>query len=138
MADLSPGQREQVERALAAGRKIEAIKLYREFTGLGLAEAKDAVDRMGPSADGAARTLDRRGDAARAIEPELRQLLRDGRKIEAVKRFRETTGLGLKESKDAIEALERGTPDSKKSGCLGVLLLPLLGLLAAGRWLLER
>ena len=29
------------------GRKIEAIKLYREKTGVGLKEAKDAVDRMG-------------------------------------------------------------------------------------------
>ena len=31
---------------LRRGRKIEAIKLYREMTGLGLKEAKDAVDRM--------------------------------------------------------------------------------------------
>lgn len=34
-------------RALAAGgRKIEAIKLYREITGQGLREAKEAVDAM--------------------------------------------------------------------------------------------
>lgn len=33
-------------RALAeSGRKIEAIKLYRERTGAGLAEAKEAVER---------------------------------------------------------------------------------------------
>ncbi len=30
---------------LAATRKIEAIKLYRERTGVGLKEAKDAIDR---------------------------------------------------------------------------------------------
>ncbi|MYS42987.1 hypothetical protein GTY23_17435 [Streptomyces sp. SID5998] len=29
-----------------AGRTIEAIKTYREITGAGLKEAKDAVDRM--------------------------------------------------------------------------------------------
>ena len=37
------------------GRQIEAIKLYREMTGVGLAEAKDAVDRLGamyPSGQG--------------------------------------------------------------------------------------
>ncbi len=28
------------------GRKIEAIKLYREQTGAGLAEAKEAIDRL--------------------------------------------------------------------------------------------
>jgi ribosomal protein L7/L12 len=29
-----------------SGDKIHAIKLYRELTGVGLAEAKDAVDRL--------------------------------------------------------------------------------------------
>jgi hypothetical protein len=33
-------------RLVQAGRKIEAIKLMRERTGLGLAEAKSAVDAM--------------------------------------------------------------------------------------------
>ncbi|MFD1273494.1 ribosomal protein L7/L12 [Streptomyces kaempferi] len=28
------------------GKKIQAIKEYREFTGVGLKEAKDAVERM--------------------------------------------------------------------------------------------
>ena len=35
-----------VRAALAAGHTIEAIKLYREATGCGLAEAKSAVDQM--------------------------------------------------------------------------------------------
>lgn len=34
-----------VAAALAAGRKIEAIKLLRKRTGLGLKEAKDLVER---------------------------------------------------------------------------------------------
>ena len=34
-----------VREAIAAGRKIEAIKLLREATGLGLANAKVLVDR---------------------------------------------------------------------------------------------
>jgi ribosomal protein L7/L12 len=38
---------------LQAGKKIEAIKLYRELTGSGLVEAKDAVEHMyGPGALG--------------------------------------------------------------------------------------
>jgi len=40
--DLPP----QVMHALKAGRKIEAIKLLREARGIGLAEAKDAVDQV--------------------------------------------------------------------------------------------
>jgi ribosomal protein L7/L12 len=35
----------QIQAALRSGNKIEAIKLYRELTGRGLAEAKDAIDR---------------------------------------------------------------------------------------------
>jgi hypothetical protein len=36
---------------------------------------------------------------------ELLDLLRRGDKIEAIKRYRERTGAGLKEAKDAVEAL---------------------------------
>ena len=36
----------RIEAALARGEKIEAIKLLREATRLGLSEAKDAVERM--------------------------------------------------------------------------------------------
>ncbi|MEV6596204.1 ribosomal protein L7/L12 [Actinoplanes sp. NPDC051346] len=35
-----------VLRELLAGRKIQAIKLYREATGVGLKEAKDAVELL--------------------------------------------------------------------------------------------
>lgn len=35
-----------VKNAVDAGRKIEAIKLYREEYGVGLKEAKDAIDRL--------------------------------------------------------------------------------------------
>ncbi|MGD9689353.1 MAG: hypothetical protein AB7K52_07910 [Phycisphaerales bacterium] len=36
---------DDIRALIAEGRKIEAMKLYRERTGAGLAEAKDAVDR---------------------------------------------------------------------------------------------
>lgn len=36
----------------------------------------------------------------------LRSLLFSGRKIEAIKLYREVTGIGLKEAKDAVEELE--------------------------------
>ncbi|MFF0790018.1 ribosomal protein L7/L12 [Streptomyces spiralis] len=37
---------EEVTGLLRAGKRMEAIKVYREATGAGLKEAKDAVDRM--------------------------------------------------------------------------------------------
>ncbi len=36
----------RMEELLRQGKKIEAIKIYREQTGVGLKEAKDAVDDM--------------------------------------------------------------------------------------------
>ena len=40
-------------------------------------------------------------------EAEIIVLLRLGRKVEAVKRMREQTGMGLAEAKEAVEAIER-------------------------------
>lgn len=39
---------------------------------------------------------------------EIQRLIQSGNKIQAIKIFRETFGVGLKEAKDAVEALERG------------------------------
>jgi len=40
-----PALAPQVQEALRRGNKIEAIKLYRQLTGVGLVEAKHAIDR---------------------------------------------------------------------------------------------
>ncbi|MEK7412064.1 MAG: ribosomal protein L7/L12 [Planctomycetota bacterium] len=45
-ASLTPEQLQLVTTALDNGNVIEAIKLYRSFTGCGLKEAKDAVDQL--------------------------------------------------------------------------------------------
>jgi large subunit ribosomal protein L7/L12 len=39
-------------------------------------------------------------------DPEIVRLIRSNNKIEAIKRYREMTGLGLKESKDGVEEIE--------------------------------
>jgi ribosomal protein L7/L12 len=41
-------QMEAIGSALASGRKIEAIKIYRDATGLGLKEAKEFIDALIP------------------------------------------------------------------------------------------
>jgi ribosomal protein L7/L12 len=107
--------RDRVLGEIQGGRKIEAIKLVRERTRLGLAEAKalvDAVERGDASIDldlvptssldNATVALNDPGLAARLVVE-----IAAGRKIEAIKLLRERTGLGLKEAKDAIDALER-------------------------------
>jgi ribosomal protein L7/L12 len=71
------------------------------------------------------------------LDEQLLALLRAGRKIDAIKVYRERTQAGLKEAKDAVEALaaEHGVAP-QKSGCAGVLLLILAGVaaLACAAW----
>lgn len=42
------------------------------------------------------------------LSPQVQDLMREGRKIAAIKQPREETGLGLAEAKAAVEAWERG------------------------------
>lgn len=40
------GRLEEIASLLQAGKKIHATKVYREVTGVSLAEAKDAIERL--------------------------------------------------------------------------------------------
>lgn len=44
--DAGGGEAPGIEELLARGRKIEAIKLYREEHGVGLKVAKEAIDEL--------------------------------------------------------------------------------------------
>ncbi len=118
------------------GRKIEAIKLYRDVTGAGLKEAKDAVEAL--ERDGAGPPK-RAGATGPGVDnAEILELLRAGQKIRAIKLYRERTGTGLADSKSAVEAMARaeGLPVGG-SGCgsavLSLLVIAfVLGYLAAG------
>ncbi|WP_169977801.1 ribosomal protein L7/L12 [Tautonia rosea] len=121
--------RSRLRTLLDQGQTIEAIKLFRSHTGAGLKQAKDAVEAIGRGEQ----DLIPDGNAG-PLEGELLALLGQGKKIEAIKRYREATGVGLKEAKDAVEALGwRHGMDvpSQGSGCLGVLVLALMSLVGS-------
>jgi ribosomal protein L7/L12 len=44
--ELNDQQRQDIEKELFANHKISAIKIYREITGAGLADAARAVEQM--------------------------------------------------------------------------------------------
>jgi ribosomal protein L7/L12 len=91
-----------VRQLLGAGRKIEAIKVYRQLTGVGLRKAKETVERLAAAGQLAAPTQG--PDPAQGTDlSEVRQLLYAGRKIEAIKVYRQLTGVGLREAKAAVE-----------------------------------
>jgi large subunit ribosomal protein L7/L12 len=105
----------EVEALVISGKKIQAIKLYRERTGLGLREAKEAIDLLesslllhGPSSLNTA-GLNTEGSMPVAEPPgeDVRGLLLAGKKIQAIKLYREQTGASLKDAKAAIDLLEQ-------------------------------
>lgn len=44
--DLQDEDIQKISDALVGGRKIEAIKIYRQITGLGLKESKEYIDAL--------------------------------------------------------------------------------------------
>lgn len=123
---MTPDQRQAIVVALKSGNKIAAIKLCREATGMGLAEAKDWVEKLDTTGGQEPPVL-----AVEAALSPVADLLFAGRKIEAIKLYREQVkpGAELKESKEAVEQLEAGLrarhPEKftakPKSGCMAVL-----------------
>ena len=124
----------EIRQQLASGDKIAAIKRYREETGVGLAEAKAAVE-----------SLDAGGSFTERVRPDDSELtdqivglLGRGEKIEAVKLYRNQFGVGLKEAKEAVERIgeQNGIPASSGSGCLGVVLFGIV-VIVLTNWIFQ-
>lgn len=112
---------QHVRNLAKQGKEIEAIKVYRQYTGAALRDAKDFVEGMRAAAPADNyRRLDEKINLIlqrleipfvppqdTAFYAEIRSLLWAGQKIEAVKRYRESFNVGLKEAKDAVEAIEK-------------------------------
>jgi len=142
---INASQFATVRETMRAGNKIDAIKLYRDYTGAGLADAKDAVEKIdeGMSLEALIRLTSPAPvvPVNVSIQPErmawIHEALFKGNKIEAIKMYRDGTNLGLKESKQAMDKLEaelrQQSPDKFTAkagkGCLG-LIVGLGGLLA--------
>lgn len=108
----------QVAELARSGRKIEAIKIWREMSGSSLKEAKEAVDALGR---GEAVTLtgfsfqtppavEVSQVKVESLPPEtaerVRALLRAGNKIEAINVARQAADLELQDAKALVDALD--------------------------------
>ena len=97
---------------IAAGRKLEAIKLHRAATGATLAQAKaevDALEREGVLPPAHAPTPGPAAPVRPEDDPALVDFVRANRLIEAIQRYRELTGASLAAAKDAVVRLrDRG------------------------------
>ena len=94
MSADEPDFEAELHRLLNAGRKIEAIKLYRERTGTGLKEAKNAVEALE-----AGNPLKLPEPLDSAVESEIVSLLKGGKKIAAIKLYQNGQGQGSRTRK---------------------------------------
>jgi len=109
MSEASPSFPRAALDALNAGNKIEAIKILREATGLGLKEAKDAVERQMAGEPPFLQDQQRSGDVG-AFPLAAVTALQGGKFIEAVRIVREAHGIGLKDAKDAVDRFVASEP----------------------------
>jgi ribosomal protein L7/L12 len=125
--ELTDDQVHQIRLELQAGRKIEAVKLYKDWTGCSLSEAKDYVQRL--PADHPAGTAEAANGVDANQMDQILDAIRDGQKLQAVKLHKESSGSSLKESKEFVERLMKDLqiddPASAPagSGCGAVILL---------------
>lgn len=98
----------QLESLVYAGQKIEAIRLYREQTGCGLREAKDAIEAFERGDIASLTFVPPAPPDAQSIIAQIEAWVQRGNKINAIKVYREYTGVGLKIAKDVIDAIGRG------------------------------
>lgn len=122
-SQLTPAAIAEIDRLVAAGHKINAIKVYRQHTGVRLQEAKDRIDHWSVSTTAphlaavsnasavrssiTATPSSVRGALPAPVASEVDRLIAGDQKIHAIKLVREHTGLGLKQAKDVVEAWPR-------------------------------
>lgn len=142
---LSSAQKAEIQALVASGQKIEAIKRFREITGVGLKEALVAVTQMSTRTP---QTAAPRGthapmastrEATSTIAPKTRlaaeaaalAALREGNVIEAIKRYRDQAKVGLMEAKEAVDALS--VVHASEGRVNAKLARSLIALMAAGK-----
>lgn len=94
---------QEISSLISQNRKLEAIKYVVDQTNCTLLEAKNLVDDL--SDNKRSQTIEIDG-----LE-QVRELLKQNKKIEAVKLVKSMTGLGLKESKEIVDNLDRLNSD---------------------------
>jgi len=114
MPGLRPDQVQEIHDLIHQKQIIHAIKLYREATGVGLAEAKEAIEEMAGD-EFSKPAFGVRDYDNPILESRIKSLLARRRKVDAVKIYREEYGVGLKEAKDAVDRIQATMKQSNSS-----------------------
>ena len=109
MPGLTPDQVQNIHKLLHDRQLLQAVKVYRDATGVSLAEAKEAVEEMARNEYSKPQAGVRNYDDP-VLEGKIRSLLSKGKKIDAVKIYRAEYGTSLKDATDAVERIQAAMP----------------------------
>lgn len=104
--DLEIAYDPDIQNEIAAGRKIQAIKLYHEVTGCGLKEAKDAIEFLIANPDYHLRSKGKNDADGLPLDAGVREMLRAGRREDAVQIYQDFTGADAEDAEAEITRLE--------------------------------
>jgi len=111
---------QHLKQLLGENQRVQAVAAYRRRMGVDLTSAVEAIDAMSRDEEFNVSSADA------DLEWEVIGYLERGEKIGAIKLYRTQTGLGLKEARDAVEAIEQrmglGTAPTT-GGCLSMVFL---------------
>ena len=101
--------------------KIPAIKEYRTITGMGLKEAKEAIEDRFEKDDSKFKKwwVSNLNGCSRGEAEKILILLQEGKIINAVKYYREISGAPLKDAKDVIEGITERMRRVQDDGFIG-------------------
>jgi len=105
----------EVQKLIQRQQEIIAIKTVRDTTGLSLKESKEIVDHISRSPFTIAENFDHTNELSISeiiqkndIEQQLHILLKENRKLEAIKLVIDNTGMGLLSAKNLVESIQNG------------------------------
>lgn len=113
--------RQEVERLLRSGQKIQALKYLSDTYGVTLQEGKLLLEALENELQAmpatSANDIEQREVFEGDDRKEIEQLLRENKKLEAVKWLKTKYDLGLKEALERVEVIEREiNPNAKPAG----------------------
>jgi ribosomal protein L7/L12 len=115
---IDPALAAKVRALYAKGDKVQAVKDLRAATGLGVADAIRIADKLGATDKsapaGPSLTKDSTSSTSTVSagigpdhDAEIREMVKAGNQIGAIKRVHELTGMSLKEAKKHVETIAR-------------------------------
>jgi ribosomal protein L7/L12 len=105
---LGPADVAHITQLLRDQQKVAALQYFHDKVGGNVGDAKDAIEAIEAALRDASMPPPIPTAVARSPQmTEVHELVKAGKKIEAVKAYRELTGLGLREALTVVEGIER-------------------------------